>query len=101
MKGSWDFGFRDVTGNNLWLLTRRPGASISYHGLSSNGPGGKKWVVTKTVDIHGKPVCWCIPVEVKTGGPPIVVTFAKDNTFDLRSVYDNAMREPVGIGVKE
>jgi type II secretory pathway component GspD/PulD (secretin) len=59
--------------------------------MSSNGAGGKKWIVTKTVNVKGKPVCWCIPVDVKTGAT-IDVTFGKRNTFDLKSVYDKAMQ---------
>ena len=92
LKGDWDNGFKDVTGENLSLLTKQPGTV-----LSSNRPDGKKWVVTKTVDIEGRPVCWCIPVEVKIG-KRVYVTFKKSNTFDLQTPYDDAMREPDGRG---
>src|SRR5208337_5268076 len=77
MKVTWDLGFRKVTGDGLYLLTKLPG-NFSATGLSSNGPGGKKWIVTKTVDIKGKPACWCIPIEVKTG-KSINITFSKSN----------------------
>ena len=60
--------------------------------VSSNDPGGKKWIVTKIVNINGKPVCWCIPVEVKTG-EEINVTFNEKNTFDLKNIYDKTMEE--------
>jgi len=68
--------------------------------MSSNAPDGKKWIVTKAVDIKGKPVCWCIPVEVKTG-KQIEVTLNESNIFDLRTTYDNVMREPIDFGDKE
>lgn len=94
---SWDFGFRKVTGDRLWLLTTRPRGSF---GLSSNGPAGKKWIVTKTVHVKGKPVCWCIPIEVKTGHG-VEVTLNAGNTFDLKTLYDKAMRETAGSDDKK
>ena len=48
--------------------------------------------MTKTVEIEGKPVCWCIPVELKAG-QQIEVTFDKSNTFDLAAAYDSAMQQ--------
>ena len=79
MTAIWDLGFREIKGNDLYLLT-----SSGVTGLSSNGPDGKKWLVTKVVQLKGKPVCWCIPVEVKTG-KEIKVTLTEKNVFDLRS----------------
>ena len=76
------------------------GANGSNAPLSANVTSGKKWVVTKTVDIKGKPVCWCIPVEVKSE-KEINVTFDKSNTFDLQAAYDKAMAEPVSTGDKD
>jgi beta-lactamase regulating signal transducer with metallopeptidase domain len=99
MTVAWNFGFKKVTGDNLHLLAKRPGG-YSKTAMSSNRPGGKKWIVTKTVQIDGKPVCWCIPVEV-TKGKNIDVTFDKSNTLDLRSAYDNAMKDSEGVSVKE
>jgi hypothetical protein len=99
MTVGWDVGFKNVTGDNLHLLAKRPGG-YSKTGMSSNRPGGKKWIVTKIVQVDRKPVCWCIPVEV-TQGKTIDVTFDNGNTFDLRTVYDNAMKGPDGVGDKE
>ena len=95
MKVAWDLGFREVTGDNLYLLTKFPG-KFAKTSMMSNAPGGKKWVVTKTVAIEGKPVCWCIPVEVKFAGPRIDVIFSKSNTFALEAVYNKAMQKSVG-----
>lgn len=99
MTVAWDQGFKNVTGDKLYLLAKRPDG-YSKTGMMSNAPGGKKWIVTKTVQIDGKPVCWCIPVEVAKG-KNIDVTFDKSNTFDLRGVYANAMKEPEGVDGKE
>ena len=89
MTVSWDLGFKEITGDRLYLLTSGPYVS---HGFSSNGPDGKKWIATKIVRIKGKPVCWCIPVKVKKGRR-IQVTLTEDNMFDLESVFDDVMRE--------
>ena len=94
MAANWDRGFKSVTGDQLYMLAN---SLDSVPSVSSNSPAGKRWVATKTVRIDGKPTCWCIPVEVKTG-EDIGVTFDKSNTFDLRSVYDKAMAEPVTGG---
>ena len=99
MTVGWDSGFKGVTGDNLWLLTKVPG-SFSSHVISSNSRDGKKWVVTKTVQIKGKPVCWCLPVDLKTG-EQAKITLSESNVFDLRAAYDEATREPAGAGDKE
>jgi len=84
---NWDLGFQDVKGNEVYLLT--PGED-NAHILSSNSKDGKKWIVTKTVRIDGKPMCWCIPIEVKIG-EQIDVTLSKDNLLDLGPIYDDTM----------
>jgi len=100
MEVYWDLGFKKVTGDGLYLLTKNPGRFTSGTVMSSNGPGGKKWIVTKTVRVDGKPVCWCVPVEVARG-KSIDLTFDKSNTFDLGTAYDNAMKAPAGVRGKE
>lgn len=87
MAAAWSMVFRKVTGDLLYQLPS--GGSL---GCSSNGSDGKKWIVTKVVQIKGKPVCWCIPVGVKTG-KEISVTLTEDNVFDLGSVLDGALRD--------
>jgi len=52
MTVNWDLGFRDVTGADLHLLVSSPFRS---HNVGSNDPDGKKWVVTKTVQIAVNP----------------------------------------------
>jgi len=85
---AWATVFRKITGDHLDQLP-----SSGSVCCSSNESDGKKWIVTKVVQIKGKPVCWCIPVEVKTG-KEIRVTLTADNVFDLGSVFDSALREP-------
>ncbi len=90
MQVSWDLGFREVTGDRLYLLAKRPDRRFSRHSNQSNAPAGKKWIVTKTVAIEGKPVCWCIPVDVQTG-KSTNVTLENNNRFDLQTAYKKAM----------
>lgn len=91
MKVHWDSGFKAVTGDSVYLLTSAPGASHG-HAISGNTRGGKKWIATKIVYVKGNPVCWCLPVELKTGGE-INVTLSESNMFDLSAAFDSAMRE--------
>lgn len=88
MEVSWDLGFESVTGDKVYLLTSAPNVS---HSLSSNAPAGKKWIVTKTVNVKGEPVCWCLPVATEIG-KMIEVTLAEDNTFDLAGTFDEVMK---------
>jgi hypothetical protein len=87
---SWDGGFKQVTGDKVYLLTSAPGVS---HSLSSNSQDGKKWVVTKIVRIKGRPVCWCLPVET-TAGERIEVVVTEKNALHLAAFYDEMMRKP-------
>ena len=91
MTVSWDLGFKEVTGDQVDLLVSAPHV---FHMVSSNAPGGKKWIVTKIVRIKGKPVCWCIPVTVETG-KETQVTLTEKNTLDLESAFDKAMGESI------
>ncbi len=87
MKVDWDNCFAKLSAVEVNLLTNR-GTT-----LGSNAPAGKKWVVTKCVDINSRPYCWSIPVEV-TIGKQVSVTLDKHNTFDLQTPYNAAMNAP-------
>jgi hypothetical protein len=82
----WDSGFKEIRGDRLYLLQ-----SDQPHPLTSNGPDGKKWIVTKVRMTKGKPVCWCMPVDLKYG-EEIKVTLTDKNVFDLGSAADRALR---------
>jgi len=75
--GLWNYGFRDVSGDQVGLL-----ASDAPRQVCSNSPGGKRWLVTKGVEVEGRVVCWCLPVEV-WAGKTIEVTLTNKNTFGL------------------
>lgn len=103
MEVAWNPVFKKVTGDQISLL-----ASTSYmeeatglyytygSGYSSNTPAGKKWCVTKIVQIKGKPVCWCLPLDTEVG-KDVVVVLNKQNVFDLAGVYNKVMGEDPGI----
>ena len=89
MTGAWNRGFKVVTGDKVYLLTSAPGVS---HSIASDPPDGKKWIVTKIVWIKRKPVCWCLPIEVKTG-EKLQVSLTEDNIFGLEAAFDETIRE--------
>ena len=59
MQVAWNFGFKKITGDELYLLTKVPG-TFAMTSIASNGPGGK-WIVTKTVDIKESPYAGACP----------------------------------------
>lgn len=77
--GLWNYGFRDVSGDQVGLL-----ASDAPCQVCSNGSGGKRWIVTKGVEVEGRVVCWCLAVEVWPG-KTIELSLTNKNTFDLSS----------------
>ena len=84
---AWDRCFKRVTGDKVYMLTGAPGHSQGY---SSDGGDGDKWIVTKTVSVHGAPVCWCLHVEVHQG-ETIQLKLTEKNRFDLLSAYESVM----------
>ncbi len=88
----WDLGFRDVSGADVHLLKS---SSLDAPGtmIGSNGPDGKKWIVSKTVQSDGKPTCWCVPVYVKKGRQT-EAALTEANAFDLQSTFDKALQDP-------
>lgn len=63
---AWNAVFEKVNGVEVGLL---PPISENQFSLRSNGPEGKKWLVTKVANrSNGEPVCWSLPVQVKKGG---------------------------------
>ena len=82
---SWNLGcFKAITGDRVHLLT---GSST----IGGDRLKGKRWIVTKTVQLSGKPVCWCLPVEVNPN-VEAELTLNVKNAFDLRATYDKAMQ---------
>lgn len=76
----WDLLFTQVTGDDVGLLISNPNSMV---GMMSNGPGGKKWLVTKVSTQGGKAYCWSIPFETDAEGEAIVLN--KDNVMDLNN----------------
>jgi hypothetical protein len=87
--------FRNLAGKNYRLLTQRSDGGSSSAGAMSRGPEGKRWIITNIVDIKRQPVCWCIPLEVKTG-ERTEVTLNASNTFDLAAA---CAKEPMGSAI--
>ena len=87
ISSDWDRAFRRVPGDKVYMLTGEP---LHSQGYSSDGGDGEKWIVTKTVSVHGTPVCWCLHVEVHEG-ETIQLKLTEKNRFDLLSAYESVM----------
>jgi|WetSurMetagenome_2_1015567.scaffolds.fasta_scaffold637024_1 hypothetical protein len=92
LRSAWDSVFHDVPGDRMGLLSQNPGLSPSgnqgeaiVHAvvIMSTEHGGKKWVVTRATEFHGKSVCWCVPVDVEKGmRSEVVLTSANMTTLE-------------------
>ncbi len=96
-ESAWDAGFREVTGDRVFLLTDyapQPEApmtdskgsasttvQIQAVGIVSNSAAGTKWLLTKILHHRGKRYCWCVRFDVQPGAPSKV-------TLDLRNLID-------------
>jgi hypothetical protein len=78
-KGSWDIGFRKVTGYDLNIL--HPEEFMVKSGA------GRHWIVTKAVMLEDdNPAFWCVPVVPKPGEETKIV-FDGSNIIDFRLNY--------------
>ena len=88
MAMTWDLAFRDVTGRDMHLLAAVSGAPEIK---SASDPTGKVWLVTKAVEINGKPACWCMPATLALGTER-QAQFSAENVVFLEPLYQEAMR---------
>ena len=58
----WNRVFRTISGDRVYMLT-----SATENALTTNEPGGQKWVATKPVRSGTAECCWCIPFEAAVG----------------------------------
>lgn len=82
---TWDLMFRSVTGDKVYLLTSVPGI---FHMVSSNESPGKKWVVSKVVQIGEEPYCWSVSFDAVIG-EVAEIKLTKDNALHLDSMVDD------------
>ncbi len=81
LAGVWSHLFRTLRGDQVYLLV----SPCSDASLMSNAPAGAKWLVTKPVQIGGRPCCWSVPFEAAPG-QEIGITLAEDNLLDLEAL---------------
>jgi hypothetical protein len=89
IEANWCECFKNVTGDEVYLLTSMSDFSCKF---AANTPDGKKWIVSKVVMVKGKPVCWCLPVDVNTG-EEIEVKLTEDNAFALEATFNTVIFE--------
>ncbi len=77
---AWDAGFRDISGDKIGILFRSPAPYAMA--IQSNEPAGRKWLVSRAVQLGEKVVCWCVPFEVRQG-EQTQVTLTEANMTNL------------------
>lgn len=77
----WNRLFHALRGDEVYLLV--PGSSDIA--LMSNAPGGRRWVVTKPVQISDRMVAWSVPFEA-VAGEETAVDVAETNALDLAAL---------------
>jgi hypothetical protein len=81
LAGVWNRLFRAVRGDEVYLAA----AGCSDLALMTNAPSGDKWLVTKAVQIDGRPFCWSVAFEA-IQGREVTVKLTKDNALDLATL---------------
>lgn len=81
LAGVWERLFRAVRGDEVHLAV--PGCSELV--LMSNAPAGKKWFVTKTVEVGARRCCWSVPFEA-VAGHEAAVSLREDDALDLTTL---------------
>jgi hypothetical protein len=89
ISNDWDRAFRKIPGDKVYMLTGEP---LHSQGYSSDGGDAEIWIVTKTVSVHGTPVCWSLHVEVHEGENP-QFKLTEKNRVDLLALYESVMTE--------
>jgi hypothetical protein len=79
--GAWNHLFKDVRGDEVYLLL----PAISEIALMSTAMAGKKWVVSKAVQIGDRRLAWNLPFEA-VAGQEVAVKLSKDNALDLAAI---------------
>ena len=77
----WNNLFRALRGDQVYLLI--PGCSDIA--LMSNAPAGKKWLVTKQVQLNDRLLCWSVPFEA-VAGEEVEISLTEGNVLDLASL---------------
>jgi hypothetical protein len=81
LAAAWNNLFRALRGDQVYLLI----PDCSDIALMSNAPAGKKWLVTKPVQVNGRSVCWSVPFEAVTG-EEVEINLTEANLLDLASL---------------
>jgi hypothetical protein len=99
----WDAGFRDVTGDQVYLLTpdelESPEASDLRSGdqpvtftrvyltIGSNAPAGARWLVTRSLIHDDRALVWSLHVDTVVGRTKSLVLHAA-NVLDLEELAE-------------
>jgi hypothetical protein len=84
----WNFLFRGVEGNNVFLLTNK-GSGFSQ--VSDTKLAAKKWLVAKTFLIDGKPYCYAVPLNSENGAN-LQCRLDKTNMISLLDIFNDKIK---------
>lgn len=95
LSAAWDAVFHDVPGDKIALLCQSkfremsgefPGGGPTYWlTIGSTERAGTKWLVTRATQFEGKPVCWCMSINVEKGATT-EVALTKQNMIALETM---------------
>lgn len=84
---AWDAVFRDVKGDEVYLLLKN-----EKSGYSSNGPEKEYYLVTRTSMIKDQPAAWVIRLHAKKGSEQNIVLDDRNAVF-LKDLVESRGRE--------
>ena len=81
----WNFLFRGVEGNNVFLLTNK---GTQFSQVSDINQATKKWLITKPFNIEGKSYCFAVPLNAENGAK-LQCKLDKNNKISLLDIYNS------------
>lgn len=84
----WNFLFRGVEGNNVFLLTN---IGSKFSQVSDTKLATKKWLIAKTFIIDGNPYCFAVPLNAENGAN-LQCKLDKSNKISLLDIYNSKIK---------
>jgi hypothetical protein len=84
----WDLLFKEVKGNEVFLMTTQGSFAIGEMADIPIGekPVTKKWLISKTFILDGKPYCFAVPLDAENGAN-LSCKLDKSNMILLLDIY--------------
>lgn len=86
IESGWDFLFYTIKGSDVFLLTNK-GTLI----MADVTAATKKWLISKTFYIGGKPYCFIVPLNT-VDGAILECRLDKNNMVSLTEIFQNKIK---------